>query len=93
MIRVWKTLSVGSVVGGILGTTRLRALTHGTCIRRNARYYKGMEPKQRVRRVVLTFSCPPDMAAKIDALVRETGRSGSEIVRAAVAAYLMGAAQ
>lgn len=59
-----------------------------------SRYYKRMMPNEqpkRVRRVILTMSCPPQLADRLDALVRETGRSGSEILRSALAAYLQGA--
>ena len=56
-----------------------------------ARYYRHMTPNEqpkRMRRVILTMSCPPQLADRLDALVRETGRSGSEILRSALAAYL-----
>lgn len=82
-------------VWAIPNPERSREPGRPVCLRGHvvSRYYKPMTPNEpkRVRRVILTMSCPPQLADRLDALVRETGRSGSEILRSALAAYLQGA--
>ena len=42
----------------------------------------------RPQRVVVAMSCPRTLADKLDAMVRATGRTASDILRAALAAYV-----